>query len=415
VANTPADVYFSNSATSFTLLGNANIGALKLLATDASSASVTLGGAYTGAIDAVNLGYNGVIATVISNWENATVIKAITGYIPTASDIGKFTLGRFIGNSTANIRPITGNDLAVNTTWNNYCIKDTGDDIGKLVVAPIPVTGVTLSESTLQLTIGGAAGANTGTLVATVEPSTANQNVTWESSNTAVATVSDNGTVTALSIGTAVITVTTAGLKEDNTPATTSCLVSVTPSLTLSKTTLQLTVGGTETLTYTVNPAYVTLQNVSWESTATNIATVANDGTVTAVAIGTVTITVTTTGLMANNQSVTVSKTCIVNVQQERIFTISVTDAAPVIPGPTISRSGANDIPKTYTLSVDNPGQYTSIEWYISGIGISAIGSSITLNAANSAFNILGAYSVTVEVMKNNVPYNRTVTLTVVE
>ena len=70
----------------------------------------------------------------------------------------------------------------------------------------IPVQSVSLDKTSLELTEGG-----TGTLIATVEPNNAtNRNVTWESSNTSVATVDANGLVTAVSAGTAIITVTTA-------------------------------------------------------------------------------------------------------------------------------------------------------------------------------------------------------------
>lgn len=69
----------------------------------------------------------------------------------------------------------------------------------------VPVTGVSLSSSSLSLTAGTA-----GTLSATISPSNAtNQSVSWSSNNTSVATVS-GGTVTAVAAGTATITVTTA-------------------------------------------------------------------------------------------------------------------------------------------------------------------------------------------------------------
>ena len=68
------------------------------------------------------------------------------------------------------------------------------------------VTGVSLNQNTLNLTVGG-----TATLTATVQPSNAtNQNVTWASGNSSVATVDSGGTVTAVGAGTATITVTTA-------------------------------------------------------------------------------------------------------------------------------------------------------------------------------------------------------------
>ena len=69
----------------------------------------------------------------------------------------------------------------------------------------IPVTGVTLSDATATLAVGG-----TKTLTATVQPANAStQTVTWSSSNDAVATVSSAGLVTAKAAGSATITVTT--------------------------------------------------------------------------------------------------------------------------------------------------------------------------------------------------------------
>ena len=70
----------------------------------------------------------------------------------------------------------------------------------------IPVTGVTLNKTSLTLTVGGSE-----RLTATVAPSDAtDKSVTWTSSNTAVATVDAGGNITAVSAGTATITVTTA-------------------------------------------------------------------------------------------------------------------------------------------------------------------------------------------------------------
>lgn len=67
------------------------------------------------------------------------------------------------------------------------------------------MTGVTLNKSTLALEP-----TDTETLVATVAPENATvQTVTWSSSDTDVATVSDAGLVTAVADGTATITVTT--------------------------------------------------------------------------------------------------------------------------------------------------------------------------------------------------------------
>ena len=75
-----------------------------------------------------------------------------------------------------------------------------------LQINSVPVTGVTLDNSKMNLFVG-----DSGQLTATVEPSNAtNKNVTWSSDNSAVATVDTNGEVTAVGAGKATITVATA-------------------------------------------------------------------------------------------------------------------------------------------------------------------------------------------------------------
>lgn len=85
----------------------------------------------------------------------------------------------------------------------SYC-KDTPNEVH--YNPTVAVTGVTLNKSALSLSKG-----TTETLVATVLPSNAsNKNVTWSSSDDSVATVSNNGFVTAVGdSGNANITVTT--------------------------------------------------------------------------------------------------------------------------------------------------------------------------------------------------------------
>ena len=86
----------------------------------------------------------------------------------------------------------------------------------------VNVTGVTISPTSASLPVNG-----TQQLTATIIPSNAtNKNVTWSSSNNAVATVSSAGLVTALAAGSAVITVTTQdGAK------TATCNITVTQTL----------------------------------------------------------------------------------------------------------------------------------------------------------------------------------------
>ena len=86
-------------------------------------------------------------------------------------------------------------------------------------MANIPVTGITLNKSTTSLAVG-----YTETLIPIISPPNATEkSVIWDSDDNFTATVDQNGTVTAVSQGTANITATT--LDGD---FEASCLVTVT-------------------------------------------------------------------------------------------------------------------------------------------------------------------------------------------
>jgi hypothetical protein len=80
----------------------------------------------------------------------------------------------------------------------------------------------------------------------------------------------------------------------------------------LDRTTLSITVGGTGTLTATVSPSGATDKSVTWSSSAPSVATVSSSGVVTGVAEGSATITVTTAdGAKTAPCAVTVSATAV--------------------------------------------------------------------------------------------------------
>lgn len=86
----------------------------------------------------------------------------------------------------------------------------------------VSVTGVSLDQTSLTMTVGG-----TATLTATVAPDNAtNKSVTWSSDKPAVATVDAGGKVTAVAPGMATVTVKTADGDK-----TATCVVTVTAAL----------------------------------------------------------------------------------------------------------------------------------------------------------------------------------------
>ena len=154
-------------------------------------------------------------------------------------------------------------------------------------IFPVAVTGVSLSQTEVTLAVGG-----TLTLTATFIPDYAVSKVTWSSSDEAVATVNESGVVTAKAEGTATITVSSI----DGT-VTATCAITVGVPVTgvsLSQTSAKLHSGETLALTATVSPANATNKRVTWSSSNQDVATVDENGVVTAKTEGTATITATT-------------------------------------------------------------------------------------------------------------------------
>lgn len=145
---------------------------------------------------------------------------------------------------------------------------------------------------------------NTYKLTATVSPSNAkNKKVSWSSSNTSVASVSSNGTVTAKRPGTAYITARTSnGVSKRATivvrATTRSLSFSVSPST--LRATGTSTTNKTATLTASFSPTNTYFKTVSWKSSNTSVASVSqrtsNAATLTLKKPGRVRVTATTSG-----------------------------------------------------------------------------------------------------------------------
>ena len=152
-------------------------------------------------------------------------------------------------------------------------------------------------------------------LVATVTPPNAtNQKITWTSVPESVATVDQNGRVTAVNKGTATITATT---QSGNKMAT--CAITVSPAVegvTLNHTAVVLIPGDGLNLVATVTPVDPAIQSITWSSSIASVATVDQTGRVTAVSTGTATITATT-------QNGNKTATCTITVTTMQMILIS--------------------------------------------------------------------------------------------
>ena len=241
----------------------------------------------------VNLAINGGSSTQIDN-------------VASSSDRSQ------VRTATANlsVTSISSINLKGSGGGNSYYIQIeiTGD-----VAGPVAVSGVSLNKTTTSIEAG-----QSEQLTATVSPAGAdNPSVTWASDNTSVATVDQNGNVSALAPGTATITVTTT---DGNKTATCTVTVTAPPapidvqSISMKSATT-IGIGASETLTVTYNPADAnTNKALTWSSNNTSVATVDANGTVTGVAAGTATITATTANGKTATCSVTVQAVAVTGV-----------------------------------------------------------------------------------------------------
>jgi hypothetical protein len=153
---------------------------------------------------------------------------------------------------------------------------------------PIAVASISLDAATKTLSPG-----EEFDLTATITPSNAaNKDVDWSTSDAGVATVNADGHVIAIARGMATITV-----KTDDGGKTATCAVTVTKrvdGVTLNASELKLYIEEDATLIATVTPNDADSKEVAWSSDNEAVATVNEDGRVTAIAAGTATITATT-------------------------------------------------------------------------------------------------------------------------
>lgn len=265
------------------------------------------------------------------------------------------------------------------TSWVDYGASGNGNFRIKAytnnVSGSTAVTGVSVAADTTTIGVGG-----TTTVTATVAPSNAtNQNVTWSSSNTSVATVAQNGVVTGMAGGTAKITA-----KTSDGGYTASVTITVDnkilTGISLSKTSASLEKGGSLQLSVSYTPSNTTSdKTVTWSSSNTKVAKVSSKGVVTAIGYGTAAITA-TVGSCTATCTVTVNintMKCVPIANSDGSVTIS-WDAVDGVTGYYVYRNG--DCAKlikdattvTYTDTAANAGKtsyYYGVSAYYKGTG----------------------------------------------
>lgn len=194
-------------------------------------------------------------------------------------------------------------------SWKYYGSPFTNHRTITYNITVVDVTAISMPQN-LSMYVG-----EETTLNPTIVQAGAETTLTWQSSNTSVATVSSEGIVSALSIGTTTITCTA------HNGVSAQCEVTVNPVLVsgiaLNETDAELTVGEKLQLEATITPENATDKSVTWSSTNEAVAVVDESGLVTAVGSGTCQIKAT-----ANDGSGKTAS-CLVTVEKNNKLTVT--------------------------------------------------------------------------------------------
>ena len=201
----------------------------------------------------------------------------------------------------------------------------------------------------------------------------------------------ENGKLTALQEGTATITAKCSD-------KTATCMVTVqkadvaVESVTLEPPSLELAVGETARLTATVKPDEATVKTVQWSSSDDSVATVAADGTVTAVREGTATITAKCGEKSAD---------CAVTVKAAPVSPTSVT-----LDQNKLSLTVGNTAQLTATVAPENAADKT-VSWSCDKLDIAEVSTKGTVTAKAA-----GTATITVTTTDGSLTATCTVTVT---
>ena len=246
--------------------------------------------------------------------------------------------------------------------------SSTGKELTVKVQVNAPITSIRLDQTELTLTKG-----SSKTLTAVLEPAdtTDDKTIIWTSTDNEVASVTSDGTVTAVGAGTAVISAEASnGMKAEASVTVTVPVESIViePKIAGVKT------GSTISLTAAVLPEDTTEdKTVSWSSDREDIAAVDVEGNVTGLSMGTAVITAETASgikaqatvvVAAEETSVTVENTEdlaeeVRNTESDAQILVSYTDESAELDSSVLDEIKDTD----RTLILQNDG----VEWVFSG------------------------------------------------
>jgi len=297
------------------------------VATVSGSGLVSGAGAGSATITATSEGQSGTAAITVTaptgqlaigDSVQATVSTWVRNIAQPPADPATGTPPSVIGTQPAGARGVVDSGPVLNTTPGGdgairyhvlFAAAPSGwvvQDYLAKIVPTVPVAAVTVTPASVSVLQGQ-------TVQLTATPRDANGNpltgrvITWQSSNSAIASVNGSGLVSGVAAG-GPVTMTATSEGQSGTATVTVTLAPV-AAVTVTPSAANIAITGTVQLTATPRDANgnpLTGRAISWSSSNNNIATVNGSGLVTGVTAGSVTITATSEG-QSGTASITVA------------------------------------------------------------------------------------------------------------
>jgi len=270
---------------------------------------------------------------------------------------GQLLTGRVVTWSSNNfaVASVSASGLVTAVSVGGATISATSEGqtgTSSITVAPVPVASVAVSLTANSISAVGASQATATALDASGGVLTGRA-IAWSSSNPAVATISNQGLITAVAVGTTNIIATSEGKSG-------SAILTVTPApvatVTVTPPSAIVFQGETEQLSATLKDAHDNVlsgRTVTWSSNNTSVATVSATGLVTAIVPGTATITAASEG-QTGSSAITVSLVPIASVSVT-LAASTITDAQTTQATATLRDADGNVLSgRSITWSSDN-------------------------------------------------------------
>lgn len=233
--------------------------------------------------------------------ETAAFADQDTGNLYYVWKRGSEVIANASGSSYKLTKADVGSKISVTVTSEKMAGIFTASLKDNVVSSEVAVSKVTLNKESLTIAKG-----KTDTLSVSIEPANAtNKSLSFKSSDTSVASIDENGKVTANKSGKTTIIVTSANGVTD------TCSITVTQdpeNIKLNRSKMTLGVKESTSLKATVTPKDADNKKLTWKSSNKKVVTVNSKGKITAKKAGSATITVMTSNKISAKCVITVKK-----------------------------------------------------------------------------------------------------------